>query len=486
MNPPFRFKISRASRWPEHTKSGTLYYPFWLAYAAGYAEKMGHTVLLLDAIPNEWADDETIKRVLDFNPQLVVIDTSLPSIKSDAKFVSKLKAEANVKVCLVGTFPSARPKYTMALSPAIDFIARKEYDMTIVDLANTLEGKANDGNISKVLGLTYFQDGKIIDTPDRPYIDNLDIFPFVSKIYKRFLNPKHYRYALARHPMIQIMSARGCPNQCVFCNVPQTFMSRHFRMRSAKNLVDEMEWINENMPEIKEIFIEDDTMTVDKNRVLEICKLIKERKLDVVWSTNARADIPLHVLKEMKEAGCRMLIVGFESGNQQILNNIKKSITLKQAEQFAKDAKTVGIKIFGCFMIGLPGDTKETIRQTIEWAKYLKPDMIQIEQIVPFPGTEFYEWAKTKGYLKTEDPDAWLDETGQLGFLIDYPHLSAEELKKMRDKLTLEFYTDPRQMIRIFLNNLHPREFIRLTKASIDYFKYLLKRKFRSYQIHHQ
>jgi anaerobic magnesium-protoporphyrin IX monomethyl ester cyclase len=240
-----------------------------------------------------------------------------------------------------------------------------------------------------------------------------------------------------------------------------------------------MEWIKENMPEIKEIFIDDDTMTVDKNRMWEISRLIKERNLKIVWSTNARADIPKDVLKEMKEAGCRMLIVGYESGNQEILKNIKKGVTLDQAGQFAKDAKEVGIKVFGCFMIGLPGDTKETIRETIEWAKKLKPDMIQIEQIVPFPGTEFYDWAKAKGYLKTEDPDDWLDETGQLGFLIDYPNLSSEEIKKMRDKLTLEFYTDPRQMIRIFLNNLHPREFVRLVKATKDYFAYLLKKKIR-------
>ncbi len=477
LNPPFRFKISRASRWPEHTKSGTLYYPFWLAYATGYVEKMGHEVLLLDAIANDWDDNETVKRVLDFNPQLVVMDTSMPSIKSDVAFAGKLKSiDANIKVCLVGTFPSARPEYTMSLNPSIDFIARKEYDMTIVDLASALE---KDGDVSKVLGITYFDGGKIVNTPGRPYIDNLDVFPFVSKVYKKFLNSRHYRYALARHPMIQIMSARGCPNQCVFCNVPQTFMSRHFRMRSAKDLVDEMEWIKENMPEIKEIFIDDDTMTVDKNRMLEFSRLIKERGIKIVWSTNARVDIPKDVLKEMKESGCRMLIVGYESGNQQILKNIKKGITLKQAEQFAKDAKESGIKIYGCFMIGLPGDTKETIRETIEWAKKLKPDMIQIEQIVPFPGTEFYTWAKAKGYLKTEDPDDWLDETGQLGFLIDYPNLSSEDIKKMRDKLTLEFYTDPRQMFRIFLNNLHPREFFRLAKATKDYFVYLLKKKIK-------
>jgi radical SAM superfamily enzyme YgiQ (UPF0313 family) len=479
LNPTFRFKISRASRWPEYTKSGTLYYPFWLAPAAALAEKKGHDVLLLDAIPNEWNEDETITRVLNFEPRLVVIDTSLPSIKSDASFSSKLKAVANeksidLKICLVGTFPSVRPDYVMGLNESIDFIARKEYDMTIVELANALE---KEQSVEGVLGISYRKDGKIIHNKDRPYIDDLDEIPFASEIYKRFLDPKHYRYALARHPMIQIMSARGCPSMCVFCNVPQTFMSRHFRTRSAKNFVDELEWIKKNMPEIKEIFIEDDTMTVNKERILEICRMIKERKLNIIWSANARVDIPKDVLKEMKEAGCRMLIVGYESGNQDILNNIKKGITIEMAERFTRDAKDVGIKVFGCFMIGLSGDTKETIRQTVEWAKKLDLDMAQIEQAVPFPGTEFYDWVKTNNYLKTDDPDDWLDKSGQLGFLIDYPNLSAEELKKMRDKLMVEFYTTPKQMFRMFINNLHPHEFARLTRATIDYLAYLLRKK---------
>lgn len=474
LNPPFRFKISRPSRWPEYTKSGTLYYPFWLAYATGLAEKRGHEVLLLDAIANEWNDKETIKKILEFNPGLVVMDTSLPSIKSDLKFAEKLKTvKKDLKICIVGTYPSAETEKTMKMSKSIDFIARKEYDLTIIELANTLE---KGGDLRKILGLSYRIKDKIFNNKDRPYIDDLDTFPFVSKIYKKFLNPKHYRYALARHPMIQIMSARGCPSMCAFCNVPQTFMSRHFRTRSAKNFVDELEWIKKNMPEIKEIFIEDDTMTVDKKRMLEICRLIKKKKLNIIWSANARTDIPKYVLKEMKESGCRMLIVGYESGSQEILNKIKKGITLKQAEKFTRDAKEVGIKIFGCFMIGLPGDTKETIQKTMEWAKKLNPDMAQIEQAVPYPGTEFYDWCKEHGYLLTEDPEKWLDENGQLDFIVSYPNLSNKELKKMRDKMMLEFYTNPKQMITMFFNNLHPREMKRLVKATYDYMNYLFKK----------
>ena len=473
LNPPFRFKISRSSRWPEYTKSGTLYYPFWLAYACGYSEKMGHDVLLIDAVVDECTFEDTIKKIIDFGPSLIVVDTSLPSITSDVKFVEKLKKNWKGKVCLVGTYPSAETEKVLRMSDSIDFIARNEYDLVIPDLADALENKRKIKNVKSV---SFKENENIFHNEEREFIQNLDEIPFVSKVYKKFLKPENYRYALARYPMIQIMSARGCPARCIFCNVPQVFMSHKFRERTAENFVEEIEWILKNMPEIKEVFIEDDTFTINKERVKKVCNLIKEKNLKFVWSCNARTDIPFDVLKDMKEAGCRMLIVGYETGNPEIMKNIKKGITIEQAERFTKDAKKVGIKIFGCFMIGLPGETKETIRETMEWAKKLRPDMAQIQQIVPFPGTEFYDWCKERGYLITEDPDRWLDENGQLDFLVDYPNLKHDELKKLRDKMMIEFYTNPKQMISIFFNNLHPREMTRLVKAAYDYISYLMKK----------
>jgi radical SAM superfamily enzyme YgiQ (UPF0313 family) len=254
-------------------------------------------------------------------------------------------------------------------------------------------------------------------------------------------------------------------------------MYRKYRTRSVKNFVDELEWIAENLPEIKEIFFEDDTFSIDKKRVVEICDLIRERKLDLVWSANTRADVPYEVLRKMKDAGCRMLIVGYESGNQGILNNVKKGITLRQAEEFTENAKKAGIRIFGCFMIGLPGDTMETIEETFQFAKKLSPNMIQIEQAVPFPGTEFYAWCRENNYLVTEDYEQWLDENGQLSTIVSYPELQDEEIKKMRDRLTIRFYTSPGYVLRTLANNLEPSEFKRLAKASFDYLSYLIKRR---------
>jgi len=474
LNPPFKFKLSRASRWPELTKSGTLYYPFWLAYAAGVLLKTKHETNLMDAIAKEWSISKTIKEIIKFNPEILVIETSTPTIKYDINFIQRLKKHIATKVVLTGTHVSALPGYTLKMSNSIDFIARKEYDYTIPDLADILEKK---GKIKNVKGISYKRGKKIIHNPDRPPIKNLDNLPFVSEIYKKFLDISDYRYALAMHPMIQILSSRGCPNRCTFCQFPQTFMSRLFRPRSPENFVDELEYIKQELPEIKEIFIEDDTFTVDKKRVFKICELIKERNLDIKWSTNVRADLPFTLLKKMKDAGCRMLIVGYESGSQKLLNNIKKGITLKQAEEFTQAAKNAGLKIFACFMIGLPGETRETIEQTYQFAKELNPDMAFFQQAVPFPGTEFYDWCKENDYLVTNDFAKWLDPNGQLDFIVNYPNLTNKEIKDIRDSLVIKFYSSPKHIFYTLKRNLSFSEMNRLINTYKSYLIYLIKKR---------
>jgi len=473
LNPPHKLKISRDSRWPEHTKSGTLYYPFWLSYAAGVLLESNHQVSLMDAIAKGWNFSETIREVKKFNPQLLVMETTTATIYNDVKFLEKLKKRLQkIKAVLVGTHVSALPEETLRLSDSINFIARREYDYTILDLADTLE---KNKDIKNVDGISYRKGRKIIHNKDREFIQDLDELPFVSKIYKKFLDVRDYRYSLAQHPMIQVWSSRGCPNRCTFCQIPQVFMNRTFRSRSPENFVDELEWIKNNLPEIKEIFIEDDTFTIDKKRVKKICDLIKKRNLEITWSANVRADLTYDLMKKMKDAGCRMLIVGYESGNQKILNNIKKGITLEMGKKFTKDAKKIGLKIFGCFMIGLPGDTKKTVEETFKFAKKLNPDMAFFQQAVPFPGTEMYKWVKENGYLTVEDWDKWLDENGQLDCIISYPWLTNKEIREMRDKFSVKFYLSPRHLWEEFIHNLSLSEQIRLMKARIDYLRYLIK-----------
>lgn len=473
LNLPYKIKVSRTSRWPEKTKSGTMYYPYWLAYAAGVVIEKKHEVKLIDSIAKGYSEEETINKINEFNPELIVVEFTTPTVKEDMKFLADCRANGvKGKFAVGGTHVTAMPEVVLNQCSAIDYILTNEYDFTIPELAENLE------NPQDVKGIVYKNNGEIIHNEARPYIENLDELPFVSKVYKEYLHVDDYFYALAQHPMIQIFSGRGCPCQCIFCSYPQTMGGRKYRTRSVNNLVDELEYISTNMPEIKEIFIEDDTFTVDKKRVVSICDEIIRRNLKINWSVNSRVDTDYEVLKKMKEAGCRLLVAGFESGNQTILNNIKKGITLKQSEEFAKNTKKLGLKVFGCFMIGLKGDTRETIEETFRFAKKINPDMVFFQQSVPFPGTEFYSWVKEEGMLKTEDYSKWLNEQGYLDCLVNYEGMDSKKIEKIRDNLMVRYYCSPTYIWNTFIKNKNKDEAKRVVRAGITYVMFRIKKLF--------
>lgn len=475
INPPSKFNISKDSRWPEHTKSGTLYYPFWLAYGTGVLMENKKDALLIDSIAKKDTFETAYEKIEEFSPDIMVVSTTTPTVYSDLEFIEFVKKEIDLKVVLVGNHVTALPDETFKLSDSIDFIARGEYEYTLLDLVNALENKKPLKNIK---GLSFRKNKKITHNPQRKPVENLDKLPFVSKVFKEFLDPFDYRYALAKHPMIQIWTSRGCPNMCNFCVYPQQFTLRKFRVRTPENVVDEIEWIKENIPEINEIFLEDDTFTVDLERVNEICDEIQRRKLKISWSCNARVNVPYETLKKMKDAGCRIVIVGYESGVQKVLNTIKKGATIRQAEEFTRNAKKAGLKIFGCFMIGLQGDDQESVWKTFEFAKKINPDMVFFQQAVPFPGTSFYDWAKKQGYLTAKDWDEWVDENGQLKCIVDSPELPADEIRKLREKFMLKFYFSPKHVFQLIKNNIFsPLELVRIANYAREYFIYLLKSK---------
>jgi len=293
------------------------------------------------------------------------------------------------------------------------------------------------------LGISFKQDGKIVHNPNRPWSTSkqLDELPFVSEVYKNHLNIYDYFLNYCLYPMVQIFTGRGCPYQCTFCAWPQTFMGRKYRVRSIDNILDELEWIEENLPEVKEVFFEDDTFTVSKKRVREFCRKYRERGLEIRWSCNARVDtLDLETMKEMRKANCRFLIVGFESADDRILKNIKKGFTVEKAREFVKNVKKAGLMLHADFIIGLPGETKETIEKTRKFIKEIKPEQLQVSVVSPFPGTELYEWYKKHGYLVTEDPNEYLDEQGHQKSIVSYPWLKADEIVREVDRILREYY----------------------------------------------
>jgi anaerobic magnesium-protoporphyrin IX monomethyl ester cyclase len=471
LNPPFLPYFSRTSRSPEVSKGGTLYYPIWLAYASGVLEKKGFEVMLLDSPARKYPIDQTMKEVASFDPDLSIIDTSTPSIYNDVEIARNIKNMCPESfVMLVGTHPSARSEQTMNLAKEIDAVARKEYDYTVLELAQTLDG---GGSCRDIKGLSYREKNKIVHNPDRPFIEDLDNLPFVSKVYKKHLRIEDYFYAANLHPVVTILSGRGCPNLCRFCLLPQTFTGRQYRFRSPENLIQELEYVKQAFPNVKEVFFEDDTLTANRQRIRRICLLIIQGKLDLTWSCNSRANLDYSTLELMKKAGCRLLCVGYESGCQKILNNVKKGISAEYARKFTQFSKRVGIKIHGCFVFGLPGETLETIGQTIQFAKSLNLDSVQFYPVMVYPGTELYEWAKENGYLSTEDYSQWLTKEGVHNCIFEYPHLSSSALTDMCDVALKEYYFRLSYIVSQLKESFeHPSEIKRIMRAMRVYLRY--------------
>lgn len=469
LNPPFFKKYSRQSRSPCVTKGGTFYYPYFLAYATGVLEKE-FEVKLIDAVARNWSIDATVEFVKNFNPALVVLDTSTPSIYSDVEIASRIKeALPNAHVNLVGTHPTALPGETLNLGKA-DSVCRGEFDYTVRDLAFALR---DNKSLVGIDGLSFKENGRVYHNGPRELIKNLDELPFVSEVYKKHLNVRDYFYASLLHPQVTILTARGCPYNCSFCNSP---FKNSYRATSVENVVKEFEYIQSELHEVKEVMIEDETFAANKKRTIELCNSMMERGIKLAWSCNARVNTDYETLKAMRSAGCRLLCVGFESPTQAALDSVNKKTTKQQQLEFMGNTRKLGLLVNGCFILGLIGDTKETIAETIEFAKELNPCTTQFYPLMVYPGTEAYEWAKKNSYLITEDYSKWLTREGLHNCVLSRPELTNEQLVALCDEARRQFYLRPSylfSMLRRMLTN--PWEAKRVVKSSRTFFKYLFR-----------
>lgn len=451
VNPPFKAeygKFSRESRSPAITKSGALYYPLWLIYAAAYCEKNGHEIYFLDA-PAKPLDSAQSLALIERNAAdalLFVYDTSTPSIKSDVEFAAEVKRRYPESFSLlVGTHPSACAEETLGYSELIDAIAIGEFDATVLELANALEEGAD---ISQVRGLCLNGADGCKRTAPMPAMRNLDELPFASEFIYKYLDPRDYFFAAATYPSIQIFTTRGCPFRCNFCVYPQTMHGHAFRTRSAESVVAEFEYIANHFPDVKEVVFEDDTFTANKKRVMEICSLLVEKKLNkrLRWLCNARVNLDLETMQAMKKAGCRLIIPGIESGSQQILDNINKGTKVEEFYSYVANAKKAGLLIHACYMVGNQGETKETMQQTLELALKLNTDTAQFFPLIPYPGTEAYEWARKNGYIELDYAKYCLPD-GTHNTVLSLPNLTTEEMVDFCNMARKKYYLRVRYIL---------------------------------------
>ena len=475
LNPPFHERYSRSQRSPAVIKSGVMYYPIWLAYATGALEQSGFEVDLVDAPARGYRLPYVIELAAELQPQLVVVDTSTPSIHNDVQVAEAIRHRLpQAFVLLVGPHVSALPAATLRLSDAIDAVARGEYDHTVRDLAEALDGSSD---LTGVKGLSFrAADGQIVHNVDRPLIENLDALPMVSDVYRRHLTVEDYFYSITRYPEVAILSGRGCPYRCTFCVWPQTLTGRQYRRRSPANVADEFQFIAEELPQVKEVFVEDDTLTASKSYALELARELIARDNRLPFSANSRADVGYEALRALKRAGLRLLCVGFESGDQELLNAVRKGIRLEQVFEFRAAARRAGVLVHGCFMAGIPGETEESREKTLSLAKRLNPDTAQFYPLMVYPGTEAYEWARKNGCLSSEDFRDWLTPEGLHRTTVQLPGMSSEDLAAWCDDARRSFYLRPRYVVSKAWQMLRrPGEVRRVWRAAGTFARYLMR-----------
>jgi radical SAM superfamily enzyme YgiQ (UPF0313 family) len=303
-------------------------------------------------------------------------------------------------------------------------------------------------------------------------IENMDELPWVAPVYKRDLKIDNYFIGYLKHPYVSIYTGRGCRSKCTFCLWPQTVGGHRYRVRSPQNVVDEVRWIQENMPEVKEIFFDDDTFTDFRPRAEEIARGLG--KLGVTWSCNAKANVPYQTLKVMKDNGLRLLLVGYESGNDQILHNIRKGLRTDIARRFTEDCRKLGIVIHGTFILGLPGETHETIRETIQYAVDINPHTIQVSLAAPYPGTELYSQAVANGWLTDTHNTGLVNKQGVQLSPLSYPDLGAEEIYAAVETFYRRFYFRPRKIVELTAEMMRSWEMTkRRLREGVEFFRFL-------------
>jgi len=442
----------------------SFWYPTWLAQPAALVEDSK----LIDAPPQRLSFEDIIPEIR--SRELVVMHTSTPSFKADASTAARIKeVNPHIRIGLIGAHVAVEPARSLEAAPAVDFVAHNEFDFTIKEVAE-------DRPLADVKGLSWRnRAGAIVHNEPREPLADMDQLPWVTPVYKRDLKVENYFSGYLKHPYVSFYTGRGCKSRCTFCLWPQTIGGHRYRVRSVEDVVAEMKWAKAAFPQVREFFFDDDTLTDNLPRVEALA--VQLGKLGVTWSCNAKANVPRKTLEVMKDNGLRLLLVGYESGNQQILFNIKKGMRVEFARRFTRDCHELGILIHGTFILGLPGETHETIRETLEFAKEINPHTIQVSLAAPYPGTFLYRQAKENGWLYHEESELLTQHGTQIAAL-NYPHLSHGEIFAAVEDFYRKFYFRPSKIAAIVAEMFTSPEIMkRRLSEGVEFFHFLRSRR---------
>jgi hopanoid biosynthesis associated radical SAM protein HpnJ len=458
------FDGGAGSRYQARREIRSFWFPTWLAQPAALVpgsklvDAPAARLHLADVLP------------LAGDHEMAVLHTSTPSFAADVKVAEALKdTNPRLKIGLVGAKVAVEPEASLAASRAIDFVAREEFDFTIQEVA--------DGRpLAGIDGLSYRDGaGALVHNRARAVLEDMDQLPFVTEVYKRDLRIEDYFIGYLKHPYMSLYTGRGCRSKCTFCLWPQTVGGHRYRVRSVDHVIEEIRLARSYFPQVKEFFFDDDTFTDDRPRAEAIARELG--KMGVTWSCNAKANVPRATLEVLRDNGLRLLLVGYETGNQQILNNIKKGMRIDIARRFTKDCHELGITIHGTFILGLPGETKETIEETIQFAAEINPHTIQVSLAAPYPGTELYRQAVHEGWLDITHAEL-IDDNGVQIAPLHYPHLSHTEIFQSLEIFYKRFYFRRKKIASLVGEMIRSPDMMRRRlREGVEFFQFLRHRE---------
>ncbi|MBF0386460.1 MAG: radical SAM protein [Candidatus Omnitrophica bacterium] len=469
LNPSYGDNFVRVARWAARSRGRVQRHPEYLLTAAQVLLDRGHEVIFVEAAARNLPLEESLRIINDFKPDLLLIHATTPSIYADIKQAAQIKRLTGCKTAFAGQHVTAEAQDTFTIGAGVvDYILRAEYDLTLRDLA--------DGRpIPDIAGLAWRNGDQLVNNPDRPLLDVTSL-PFPAW---QLIKPEWYPDAGKRYPFLTLMTGRGCNNACSFCRDPQLMYGHHLRNRTALQVVDEMAYGLKLFPQIREIMFETDTFGADPEHVRQVCAEIMRRGIHkkISWSCNMRVNTDLKILPVMRQSNCRMLMVGFEFGTNEALRSIRKGgVSIEMGRTFANTAHKLGFTIHGCFMVGAPGETRASARTTIDYAKSLPLDTMQITGIATYPGTALYKWAKENGHIQAKDWNDWLTPEGEQRTLVSYPQFSAQDINRYVDIGLKEFYLRPGQILKMLFTIRSIGDLLRKAYGFGAFLDYFLKK----------
>ncbi len=464
-NPPWENDIGYGcrsnTRWPHIRKDKYLIFPIYIAYAAAVLEKEGIEVSVIDAVAEEYDSEAFKEAVKNEKPDLCFIETSTPTIYQDINNASNIKGLDDIEVYLFGTHATIYHMEILGKYDFIDGVLRREFEYTIRDM-----GKGRP--LQEVEGLSYRDNGEIKINKDRPPIMNLDELPFPAW---HLFNMEYYESHLYKSPSAWVITSRGCPFQCTYCMWPDIMYGHKQRYRSAENICDEMETLIKQFG-VREIRLDDDTFALNPKHVINLCNEIERRGINrkIGWTCFGHASQSNEeIYKRLSETGCFKIDFGIESGSPKVLKDIKKSLDPDKARNTVKICKKYGLEVYCDFMIGFPHETEDDINMSIDLAKSLDCDYIQVSYVIPYPGTRMYADGVKEGFLKY--PYDW-EKYAACEPMISSGNIDIEKLQKIYRKFWISFYLRPKLIFRKFIKAMSSfDEFKRISGGFISFMK---------------